>query len=392
MTVLAITLERLCDGCETKYQMELVAGKGGINNTVRWVHMVEDREVPDFLHGNELIFTTGIGHISGEERLTSFVRNLKEQDASGVVINIGPYISHIPPHVLEYCDQNDFPIFTLPWKVHVIDITYDFCSRIIENEKNEVSLADAFRNVIREKRYISEYHDIFSKSGFCDELGLRVAAVHFFQKDANITERVAHNNSEKLWRIFRSDSSPTALYLDKGALILIKQQSDAEELKTSVDRLEKSCSSAGITFCIGVSEEKNGLVCVPELFHQAKAALLHADAQGSRLSEYKDIGLDKLIYAAGSAVLKDYLEHAVGAIMRYDEENGTELCSLLRCYTENNGSIASIAQQLGVHRNTVNYQIARIKKIFALTLSETEKAELTMAFRILKLNEKGQLL
>ena len=66
MTVLAITLERLCDGCETKYQMELVAGKGGINNTVRWVHMVEDREVPDFLHGNELIFTTGIGHISGE--------------------------------------------------------------------------------------------------------------------------------------------------------------------------------------------------------------------------------------------------------------------------------------------------------------------------------------
>lgn len=128
------------------------------------------------------------------------------------------------------------------------------------------------------------------------------------------------------------------------------------------------------------------------MFHQAKAALLHADAQGSRLSEYKDIGLDKLIYAAGSAVLKDYLEHAVGAIMRYDEENGTELCSLLRYYTENNGSIASIAQQLGVHRNTVNYQIARIKKIFALTLSETEKAELTMAFRILKLNEKGQLL
>ena len=83
---MAITLEKLCEGCEAKYQMELVAGKGGMSNTVRWVHMVEDREVPDFLHGNELIFTTGIGHISGEERLTTFVRNLKERDASGGIL------------------------------------------------------------------------------------------------------------------------------------------------------------------------------------------------------------------------------------------------------------------------------------------------------------------
>lgn len=372
--------------------MKLVAGRGGISNTVRWVHMVEDREVPDFLHGNELIFTTGIGHISGEERLISFVRNLKERDASGVVINIGPYISHIPPHALEYCNQHDFPIFTLPWKVHIIDITYDFCSRIIENEKNEVSLADAFRSVIREKRYISEYHDVFRKAGFTDDLELRIAAIHFSQKGVNTTERVAHSNREKLWRIFRSDASPAALYVDQGALILIKQQWAMDEIQASVERLEKGCAAAGIQFCAGVSEERAGLLCVPELFHQAKAALLHGDEAGSQLTEYRDIGLDKLICAADSAVLREYVEHAVGTIMRYDEENGTCLCQFLRCYLESNGSVAHVARQIGVHRNTVNNQIARIKKLFGLTLSETERAELTLAFRILKLNEKGQLL
>ena len=255
---MAITLEKLCEGCESKYQMELVAGKGGLGNTVRWVHMVEDREVPDFLHGNELIFTTGIGHISGEDRLTAFVRNLKEREASGVVINIGPYISHIPDHVLKYCDQNDFPIFTLPWKVHVIDITYDFCSRIIENEKNEVSLADAFRRVIRENRYISDYHDVFAKAGFTDVMNLKIAAINFFQKDVNTTDRVVRNNSEKLWRIFRSDDSPTALYLDSGTLVLIKQHWNTENLNASLERLEKSCISAGIMFRIGISEERPG--------------------------------------------------------------------------------------------------------------------------------------
>ena len=56
------------------------------------------------------------------------------------------------------------------------------------------------------------------------------------------------------------------------------------------------------------------------------------------------------------------------------------------------GSIANIAQQLGVHRNTVNYQLGRVKELFGFTLDETKKAELTLAFRILKLNEKGHLL
>lgn len=372
--------------------MELVAGQGGMQNTVRWVHMVEDREVPDFLHGNELVFTTGIGHISGEERLTSFVRNLKERDASGVVINIGPYISHVPPFVLEYGDQHDFPIFTLPWKVHIIDITYDFCSRIIENEKNEVSLADAFRSVIREKRYVSEYHEVFRRSGFADDRELRIAAIQFFQRSSNATERVFHNNREKLWRMFRRDASPTALYVDRGTLILIRQSWDEEEFQASLKRLEKSGSAAGVLFYAGVSNEKAGLLSVPELFQQANAALLHAETEEKQLVSYRDIGLDKLICSAAPSLLHDYVEHSVGAILRYDEENGTSFCRLLRCYTEQNGSVAAIAQQFGVHRNTINYQIGRLKKLFSLTFSEVEKAELTLAFRILKLNEKGKLL
>ena len=109
-------------------------------------------------------------------------------------------------------------------------------------------------------------------------------------------------------------------------------------------------------------------------------------------TEYKDIGIDKLICAAGSQALQSFVSQKVGAITRYDEKNGTELLDLLRYYIENNGSISSIAQQLGVHRNTLNYQLGRIKELFALTLNETDRAELTQAFRILKLNEKGHLL
>ena len=69
--------------------------------------MVEDIEVPDFLHGNELVFTTGIAHF-GNEWLLDFVTGLKKSNASGIVVNIGPYIDSIPSKVIVYCEKTIF--------------------------------------------------------------------------------------------------------------------------------------------------------------------------------------------------------------------------------------------------------------------------------------------
>ena len=59
---MAVTLMMLCGDTERKYTMKLVAGKAGLDNIVRWVHIVEDSGEQPFLHGGELAVTTGIGH------------------------------------------------------------------------------------------------------------------------------------------------------------------------------------------------------------------------------------------------------------------------------------------------------------------------------------------
>ena len=82
---MAITLARICANAEKTYGMKLIAGRAGMDNFVRWVHIVEDSEVPDFMHGNELVFTTGIGH-KGSGWLLDFVRQLKGKNAAGVVV------------------------------------------------------------------------------------------------------------------------------------------------------------------------------------------------------------------------------------------------------------------------------------------------------------------
>ena len=75
---MALTIARICANTEKTYGMKLIAGRAGLENYVRWVHIVEDSEVPDFMHGNELVFTTGIAHF-GNEWLLDFVTGLKKR-------------------------------------------------------------------------------------------------------------------------------------------------------------------------------------------------------------------------------------------------------------------------------------------------------------------------
>ena len=43
--LMAISLSQLCENAERSYSMRLIAGSGGVENTVRWVHIVEESEV-----------------------------------------------------------------------------------------------------------------------------------------------------------------------------------------------------------------------------------------------------------------------------------------------------------------------------------------------------------
>ena len=60
---MAITLQELCEKASYRYGMRVLAGEGGMKNIVSWVHTIEDEQTCEFLHGNELIFTTGIALI-----------------------------------------------------------------------------------------------------------------------------------------------------------------------------------------------------------------------------------------------------------------------------------------------------------------------------------------
>ncbi len=383
---MAISLNRLFIKAEKKYNLKLLAGKKGLENPVRWVHMVEDTEVPDFLHGNELIFTTGIAH-QDEKYLLDFVKSLKQNNSSGLVVNIGPYIKQIPPQVIVYCEQNDFALFSLPWEIRLIDLTYEFCRIIISDEKVEQSLAEAFKNLITNPENQEGYTVAFKKAGFSEKSIYKVVAIKFLVDNLNISKKMLAEIRLSLLKESRVNNLPRGFFIWNKCLILIYQNikdEDIVKIKTAI--LKNTRHIKDINFHIGVSESVDGYLALLKIYEQSISALKVARISLKELMFYKDMGVYKLLFdIKNEELLKGYCNSVLGELIEYDRQNKGDLCKILEEYIENDGSVQKVAEVNLIHRNTINYKIKKIKEIMGTGLSIKENADIALAFSILKI-------
>ena len=86
---MSVLLRRLCRNTKKDFRINLIAGANGLDNMVDWVHIIEDKDVAQFLHGHELVLTTGIGNLNNAEELLRFIKEIHNVGASGLMINLG---------------------------------------------------------------------------------------------------------------------------------------------------------------------------------------------------------------------------------------------------------------------------------------------------------------
>lgn len=381
---MAITLASLCANTEKTYGMKLIAGKAGMENFVRWVHIVEDSEVPDFMHGNELVFTTGIGH-KGNGWLLDFAQHLYDKKAAGIVINIGPYINSVPKDVADFCERSALPLFVVPWSVKLIDITYDFCHRIISNEESETSLAGAFRNLFFNPGQRDGYAPVLERRGFHDVSGYTLLAAELSHPDKSGTADEWRSMKFLVKKLCASTQYPSCIFIQENYLIIIRQHFPPQEAQRLAEQLaaaimDNSAEPVGVH--IGISDMGLGFDGAHNCYHEAISAMRLAAMKKCAVMHYHDIGVYKLLFGVESSrILSDYVETTLGPLLDYDTKNNTDCAELLRCYFENNCSVKEVAEIFGVHRNTVNYKLKQIRELLGSSFSDEDKMNLLLAFR-----------
>lgn len=114
-------------------QATLLAGKGGLSNQIKWVHILETPDFDQLIHGNELILTTGI-QLTDETRFLPFVQKLIEKNVAGLCIELGLHIQAVPTSIIELADTAHFPIFIFHEIVPFIEITKDIHSSLVNQQ------------------------------------------------------------------------------------------------------------------------------------------------------------------------------------------------------------------------------------------------------------------
>ena len=139
----------------------VIAGEGGNHRIVKWVHVVEVTSIRNLLNGNELILSTGVAWKDHVGLFVSLVKELIENKAAGLCIEIGTYITEIPGEVTTLADEHQFPIIVFQQEVPFVEITQDLHSTIINQQYQKISDLENYSQSLNKRLLtIETYEDI----------------------------------------------------------------------------------------------------------------------------------------------------------------------------------------------------------------------------------------
>lgn len=135
---------------------------------------------------------------------------------------------------------------------------------------------------------------------------------------------------------------------------------------------------------VAVSKTNNKLKSLPKTYQIVLRMLRLAVRTDVTPMFYDRLEVKKLILAVDDiSLLESIYNENLKKLEVYDRDNGTDYMSFLRLYLKYDGSVQRVAQETFVHRNTINYQLAKIKKILGNSLKTfEERFKIILAFEV----------
>lgn len=380
---MAITVGKLFGNGAVLYEMKLLAGQKGLNNLVEWVHIIENDEVSQFLHGNEVVLTSGILN-KYDGWLLEYAKKLYAAGTSAFIVNIGPYTKVVSSDVVKYCNEINMPLYTIPWETRMVDVTRDICYRIIQREQIEISIAATIKNIIfkigdLETQILQmERYGYLRDSYFC-------FIVMSFENENGKSEDF-NMNKIKMYseRIARSIHELYISFSYNDCLVLVLVNYGNYDIENFVNTFFKGWNKYSLKVNMGVSQNRAGIKVHDESFNTAFTAMKMGIRQNKKVVFYDKLDIYKLLLnIKDKDILKEYYDDVLGKLEKYDKENDTDLMNFLDIYLKNNGNIQAVSEIQYIHRNTVNNQLKKIEKITNHNpLNLDEKVKLILGFHI----------
>lgn len=377
------TIEDMLVFAKDQYHMKLIGGKQGWSNSISWLLMLEDVHVTKHFAGKELAVTTGIGFTT-TEKLRELVQALLDSHAAGLIVNTGGYIDEVPAEIIRLCDENEFPLLTVPWEVVMAEMIKDITARVFFQGIADERIQEAFIRAIKEpenhENYRTELLPYFDVDG-----SFQVALLTTDNLDAMDTverKRLGYRMQLYLENISHNGCF---FYYDSNFVLVMNDVGHSDMtmiLEGMVKRAKVRMPDAPIYVGVGtcLKDISRLYVC----YERAKAAVTMAFAKKKDILYYDDMGIYRVLYAIkDEALLKEMETEPLKVLDEYDAKHNSNYADTLELYLKYDGSIQAVSEAMFTHRNTVIYRINNIKKMLNTDLdSPEERFPYHMAFYI----------
>ena len=370
---MAVLLSDLYENIKNQ-DVTLVAGERGMGNVVRWLHMVESNAISSFLDGQEIAFTTGVG-LNRDETLLDLVKANNEHKASGMVINIGPFIKEVPKDVIDYCNKEGFPLFTVPWRVHMAEIMRSICYIITESDKYNLELSSAVKNAIFFSNQEELYVPQLERNNFLPTWTYCITVVEIMENGEKVSEEKLQRYLKTMENYMIFSRKKTFVFELGGNIVLLFAGYAETMVKKTVTDMLKRCNFQKEQCYIGIGRATPNAQNIGKSYRQACQVLkLQKNTQNDKgVVAYQDLGIYTLLMdIENEDVINEYYAETIQKLVEYDKLNQTNYCEVLQCYLEHSGSVKETAEAMFVHRNTINYKINKIEEMLNCDLSELD--------------------
>lgn len=386
---MALSLEKIYYTAMRKYGIKLLAGTSGIWNTISWIHTVEDIQVVDFLKGQELVIITGVKNPT-EQDLIEFTKSVYAAKSSGLVFNIGPFITSIPKEIIHFANDNNFPVFTLPWEVRLVEFNREFCNMIIQSEQESQNLCSAFKNAIFSPLETGLYLPVLQQEGILmDEKYCMVKCMpQILGEGAEYSDytKIFYDLRLHCEGIMNKTQKKFVIFRHERYLTIVIPATHKKQVQSIIGEISSfwtwKYQNGQIYFA--VSKYDLTIDRLSEYYEILSIICKMAMKEERTVRYWEDLGIFSLILSVRDMQqLIDYGNNTIGVLEKYDLENETNYCTILSKYLELNGNMQKVAEECFVHRNTVSYYLKKISQMLGCDLYSTkDRVELYIAFCI----------
>ena len=387
--------------------LKLKAGENGLQKSVRWIYFADclqcvksEYKIENYIHGDEFVVLTNPSVTDDSKKLMALIHQMYEYRITALGINEG----QISEELIEYCEEKNLPLFELPEKYPLIDLSQIICRKLVL-EENDRNAAEQLFSSILDAEHLSRER-VMAQARYLNidlEGSFFVAEFAFTSKKAesgceNEDSLAAGRNVKPMIH------SELSGYIKQDILILPQAGSilalipDREETESCIKEIfsrivDRAQREYGMDLRIGVGNSKAYLDEVKKSRNEASAALRAAEVSGLKgnIFFYRDQGIYTLLsHVDDTRILDTYVEEKLGKLLQADELNDGKLSETLENYLNCSCNAKKTAEEMFLHRNTLNYRLKKIREILGCDLENLDTClELKLAFLIRRYRYRG---